>query len=1289
MSVSGWPRVRLPVLGDGNTSGDNVIVEVPPARRNNTFSISYADQRPGSSARTPGSVIAPQRPILESSEGEGDAQGSEGESDDDNADRTRAAVTSTSTSRLRPAAGASSTSHPFQHTPHFSRTMSMPLPSRLSHLRHPHRPKLRPAQSSPITSADPLSHINSLSVELADAYQMVIQTMLQISPPQVLESAKEQYSACSLSIPTPSMSAMFTAMKTLNYMSANLLRFYSESGSLGYSDGEGKAQNVFDIGELLQGVGDTLSGVAAHAGVDLVLYHGEVGLRHVYVKGDECGISYALLHIIRQILDRAHAGDLIELGLVVTPHGVQSETPSLRDEGVEGRVTASPVDMESLRCTIKIEHRYGAGASGYSPDSQDEDQDVNGEISLHEKRRANPQFPSPLLRRLLRLIDAQFTIADKSQDGQTYELSLILNKTASSVSKAPVPLSGSGMLEEFSGSDAEPSVEQLLAFGETLRSRKVTLYANSASAFTRHITNYLTAWSMDVSHVFSDSSSETSMDDGVSAPVAEARFSPAGTPATIPSEATSTGTSRPTGSENQPQISFVLIDDDVGILRERLHALRVEQHPLNLNARARPSLAALHRPRSSPQIARVIAQSTPTRPPVVVILHFTSLANFKATKDVVQSVVSTYTGSAAPMPEIMIIPKPVGPRRFITAIHTAVTRPTIDPFFLPTATSPGTPSTQLPGSFFPAPSDPNSNNPSPQSGSPFNRTPRPHSSRSNSDRSMKEHIFTSLPSPSPLGIPDNTGYFPDPAGKLGASPSSGYLVSSPDGQPAGILFHPRSKKNASPQPVERVGNQTNIQRRGSIPRLFSGTEKDSISFSALLEASHTPEAVVEAKSVVGTPTGSASAATRDVTSTPGRRSPPESPGSENGPSKRALVKRPTHEKQDSTGKNVTKKGKSTISSADGNIVPPISVLIVDDNPINQTILSTFMKRKKIRYDIANNGMEAVEKWKTGGFHLILMDIQMPIMDGIEATREIRRLEEANASSEFLPITPSQITFDALIPSSSPASDTRSTTASSPYRSSVIIVALTASSLQSDRVNALAAGCNDFLTKPVSLLWLNNKIIEWGSIKALQMWADIRPEAVRKMSRGQAAQARAVADRLHMPKRVKSPSRRPSVTEQNVPATDSGAPATANSDMNFSVDVPKTPGFTDVVNDGLANATNNLDSGTEEWTPLPPIMPPKRRRSQKRESAPESSQSKSINSSESAHVASRSPLSRVNNGVAATATVQDEHVQTDVVPPKAGDEDPKENLQQTQEPRLEAPEPLNITPPPRSPILRPR
>ena len=146
-----------------------------------------------------------------------------------------------------------------------------------------------------------------------------------------------------------------------------------------------------------------------------------------------------------------------------------------------------------------------------------------------------------------------------------------------------------------------------------------------------------------------------------------------------------------------------------------------------------------------------------------------------------------------------------------------------------------------------------------------------------------------------------------------------------------------------------------------------------------------------------------------------------------------------------------------------------------------------------------------------------MDIQMPVLDGISATKEIRRLEKLNASQGY-PGTPQ--TEGQRTPSDV-SNDSRMS--SSPFRSSVIIVALTASSLQSDRVAALAAGCNDFLTKPVSLEWLNSKIIEWGSIKALQMFADNRPDFVKSVTAGQAAQAQNIARRLHMPEGRVSPS----------------------------------------------------------------------------------------------------------------------------------------------------------------------
>ncbi|KAF8883424.1 hypothetical protein BD779DRAFT_1539884 [Infundibulicybe gibba] len=1093
MDPPNLPTVRL--QADSAT-----VLDVPSS---NKFSFSWASE-PGKPV--PAVPTPPQSERLAHSSSEGEGLSSEGESSHDHDADTPAAARS-----------KSDHIHPAPSFPRLSRAFSMPHPAQLGLLQNPHRPPSKQSRSDP--PSPEASQFHEISMDLADSVQMVIQTMLQISPSQVLDPAREQFSACSLAVPTPSMSAMFTAMKNLNYISANLATLCSDPMKIA---GEPPPttppliHNDFDVGEILQSVGDALSGAAAQLGVDLVLYHADVGIKHVSVRGDESGVSYVLLHVLRQVLNIAHRGDSIELGLLVA-----SESTS-GDESRRG--STSPVDMSSpLRVTFRISHKY-------SP----------------SETRPDPAFSTLLLRRLLRQVGASLV---QDLPLATCELSLTLERGS---------LSAANFMDAPTDDHAseEPTLDQLAAFSETLKGRRVMLYASAEGSFAHHLTSYLTAWGMNLTHVSPDGVVDGQTDSS-SAAVPAPNISPSITPL-LPGYGPDADIKTPTGSppsidtqgSDQHSLSFVFIDDDVNILRERMHALRTEHsYSLSINPRKRPPLSAHHRPRSSPNVARAKGQTTiSAQLSPVVIMHFTSLSNYKITKDAVQSILSLYAGSTLPIPEIMIIPKPAGPRRFLTALHTAITKPVVDAFFAPTATSPVSPGSHN-NSFFHSYTG--------NTGLSPGRTPkthRPSGSRSNSDRSTKstkdipvEHVAHPAP-PSPLGMSDNVEYFSEAAVKLGTSPSSGLVIQSPDGQPAGIFFHPRGKgqRNPSSHQMERDKGQPFItaDRRRPSTSLAVEEKGGMVTFSSLHEAATAPvlprvaaEALANASPPIGWAQGrkQASPRTEDTPSAgpssvviPRRNpsdivrkagTPPASPPNETPPTipRRVVARRQTDAKD--LPNPPAKKAKA---AADGNIVPPINVLIVDDNPINRTILSTFMKKKKIKYDLATNGQEAVQKWRTDEFHLILMDIQMPIMDGIQATKEIRRLEKSNAAAGYPPATPSlegQQTPPARTPSET-STDTRST--SSPYRSSVIIVALTASSLQSDRVAALAAGCNDFLTKPVNLLWLNSKIIEWGSIKALQMWADPRPEG--SMTSRQAAQARSVAERLYVPKgRSSSPS----------------------------------------------------------------------------------------------------------------------------------------------------------------------
>jgi len=89
----------------------------------------------------------------------------------------------------------------------------------------------------------------------------------------------------------------------------------------------------------------------------------------------------------------------------------------------------------------------------------------------------------------------------------------------------------------------------------------------------------------------------------------------------------------------------------------------------------------------------------------------------------------------------------------------------------------------------------------------------------------------------------------------------------------------------------------------------------------------------------------------------------------------------------------------------------LSLLLVEDNIINQKLIFLSLHKYYFNIDIANNGFEAVNKFKNKKYDLILMDLMMPVMDGFEATKSIRDIEyKSNTHTPIIGLTAN--TFDA-------------------------------------------------------------------------------------------------------------------------------------------------------------------------------------------------------------------------------------------------------------------------------------
>jgi signal transduction histidine kinase len=128
--------------------------------------------------------------------------------------------------------------------------------------------------------------------------------------------------------------------------------------------------------------------------------------------------------------------------------------------------------------------------------------------------------------------------------------------------------------------------------------------------------------------------------------------------------------------------------------------------------------------------------------------------------------------------------------------------------------------------------------------------------------------------------------------------------------------------------------------------------------------------------------------------------------------------------------NYMEKQKKEKQTANIEIPKDVKILYAEDNPVNQRVTQLLLKKMGVKCDIAANGEKAVEMYQEKDYELILMDMQMPVLDGVESAKKIREIELNNKSEK-----------------------------------PVFIVAVTANSFSEDKQKCFEAGMNDFISKP--------------------------------------------------------------------------------------------------------------------------------------------------------------------------------------------------------------------------------
>ncbi|KAI8647301.1 hypothetical protein BD408DRAFT_408956 [Parasitella parasitica] len=1070
--------------------------------------------------------------------------------------------------------------------------------------------------------------LTTVSQELRDAALMVMATLEQFSPSSILCNTHELLSACSIAVPIASISAMNTTIKQACHISSHLnliARMLREANSANVLPEQDRVKsNVsqeFDVGELMQNVGDALAGMSAKLGVHFVIYHTDNGFFYPNVVGDEDAVKHALINLLRNMLEGCTPGACIELGLYVV----------------------SIPDTPKVKLTFDIAHiaspAIPAGLSG--------------------ALLPNASFTA----QLIDYIDGTMELKDLGKNKTQVEVSLELHRGSSRDQRLLLIEKPSQILEKqlsnirFSN---EPTLEDLSVFINNIKGVKIVLHAPERSIFAKHLTSCLTSWNTDISHLpvlmafNTDEEDPLQQSDTVVGSDSEASSvgsqQPLRTPLDNIQASLSSASNRSLGSDISKKVpspaieedhihsippTFILIDDDIMTLEKKLRELRDKPIVPSTEKHHHPPQPRRHRRSKSRQGGTTESLGIYG---TVAIIFFTSLGNYKRVRDTIHWFSSL---SQAPiLPRVIVVPKPAGPRRFLTALHTAWNNAIVEPQFIPIATSPLSPFVPSAGlhnqhrHFSPA--DPGSNSTTGASNvitpgvgmqpplmtphdlnrfSPGRRTATRglHSPSNLQMESEKGNYFfdhsrpsathaspklntsplltaaTSNTISSPVAMPTGNGGVPLPtpgsvAGNSnvngGSSVSSNGSASS-NATPTEIKRRLRSHSstfmaptgrrtlvdlslsptstphgiggNTTASPVTEATEQEEQDAVASAAEESSASAMDIASPSIILksvqdatddssdqESAHRwtlpSESNIDNSASMGSPLKAnilppppaipklspIAAASADESITPlgfsSSSSLAAAPAVPNANATTATTAGPIPQTttplppssikpKSKFSLKISNRKRKEKTNSPGKQSPPITVLIVEDNMINQAILSTWMKKHSINFSVASDGKEAVEKWKGGGFHLILMDIQLPVMDGIAATKMIRSIEKERKigvlpSNSLFSVDEEQernMTNITIVeeephkkkeeikkesPTPSASSSGNETPGVSLFQSPVIIVALTASSLESDRQAALAAGCNDFLTKPVSLEWLEKKIMEWGCMQAL-------------------------------------------------------------------------------------------------------------------------------------------------------------------------------------------------------------